>query len=67
MEYKNGELDNKIISLMDNDLLIAKGRVIKGDTAGIFLNEIEFLEDGRGVKKSYSHIELAKYRIEINN
>ncbi len=67
MEYRNGELDNIIISLMEGDLVIAKGRVISGDTAGIFLNEVGFLEDGTGVKNSYSKSVLTNYKIVVHN
>lgn len=67
MEYKNGELDNKIISLMNNDVLVAKGRVIKGNTAGIHLDEVGFIEEGKGVKNLYSHVDLVKYRILVNS
>ena len=50
---------------MNDDVLVAKGRVIEGNTAGIFLDEVEFIEEGYGVKKLYSHIELAKYKIIV--
>ncbi len=67
MEYKNGELDNKIISLMKNDVLVAKGRVIEGNTAGLHLDEVGFIEEGKGVKNSYSHVDLVKYTILVNS
>jgi len=67
MEYSNGELNNKIISLMKGDLLIAKGRVISGDTAGIFLDEVGFIEEGLGVKNSYSSQDLLSYEIVVHS
>lgn len=67
MKYQNGELDNKVISLMKDAVLVAKGRVIEGNTAGIFLDEVGFIEEGKGVKNSYSHIDLAKYKIIVHS
>ena len=67
MKYQNGELDNKVISLMKDAVLVAKGRVIEGNTAGIFLDEVGFIEEGYGVKNSYSHIDLAKYKIIVHS
>lgn len=67
MEYSNGELNNKIISLMKGDLLIAKGRVISGDTASIFLDEVGYIEEGFGVKNSYSSKDLANYKIVVHS
>jgi|GEM_PF-2947727 len=67
MKYQNGELNNKVITLMNGNVLVAKGRVIEGNPMGIFLDEVGFIQEGKGVKNSYSYIDLAKYKIILNN
>ncbi|MCL1088080.1 hypothetical protein L2744_00335 [Shewanella profunda] len=68
-EYSKGQLDGKVVSLTDNKIgkLVAKGKVISGDTAGIFLDEVGYIEEGFGVKKSYCYLELQNYTIKVHD
>lgn len=65
-EYSKGQLDGKVITLTEDGNLVAKGKVISGDTAGIFLDEVGYVEEGCGVKKSHSYQDIQRYTIEVH-